>query len=131
MFFTFLFVNFTIAAAMCFPLQRVFRTPVNSILHRLIAEDIYITWSKYLAFATYVVGISGGVRIWDLEKYITPHDNKDIIALTPERWALEIYRTILETLQSVAWMMLIFFLFALIAFVIVKGMEMRKYSKES
>jgi hypothetical protein len=131
MFFTFLFVNFTIAAAMCFLLQRVFHTPVNSILHRLIAEDIYTAWSKYLAFATYVVGISGGVRIWDLEKYITPRDNKDIIALTPERWALEIYRTVLETLQSVAWMLLIFFLFALIAFVIVKGMEMRKNSKES
>lgn len=131
MFFTFLFVNFTIAAAMCFLLQRVFHTPVNSILHRLIAEDIYTAWSKYLAFSTYLVGISGGVRIWDLEKYITPRDNKDIIALTPERWALEIYRTVLETLQSVAWMLLIFFLFALIAFVIVKGMEMRKNSKES
>jgi hypothetical protein len=116
---------------MCFLLPRVFHTPVNSILHRLIAEDIYTAWSKYLAFATYVVGISGGVRIWDLEKYITPRDNKDIIALTPERWALEIYRTVLETLQSVAWMLLIFFLFALIAFVIVKGMEMRKNSKES
>ena len=88
MFFTFLLINFAIAAAMCFLLQRVFRKPVNSILQRLIAEEIYTAWSKYLTFATYVVGISGGVRIWDLEKYITPRENKEIIMLTSERWAL-------------------------------------------
>ena len=34
--------------------------------------------------------------------------------------------TIIGTLQSVAWMLLVFFLFALIAFVIVKGLESRK-----
>lgn len=33
---------------------------------------------------------------------------------------LEIYRTVIEALQSIAWMLLVFFVFALIAYVIVR-----------
>ena len=36
------------------------------------------------------------------------------------------YRTIIETLQSIAWMLLVFFVFALIAFVIMRGFELRQ-----
>jgi len=78
-------------------------------------------------FAIYVVGISGGVRIWDLEKYITPAKTGDaVLELTSDRWVLEIYRTIIGTLESNAWMLLVFFVFALLAYVIVKGLELRK-----
>jgi hypothetical protein len=67
--------------------------------------------------------------VWELEKYITPHERLGMrISLTSERWILEIYRTIIETLQSTAWMLLVFFLFALIAYVIVKVFEL-KHSK--
>jgi hypothetical protein len=100
-------------------------------MQRLIAEEIFSTWSKYMTFAIYVVGISGGVRIWDLEKYITPQSTTTtIIELTSERWVLEIYRTIIGTLQSNAWMLLLFFIFTLIAYVIVRGMELRKQTKK-
>ncbi|MBS4027143.1 MAG: hypothetical protein KGZ58_00780 [Ignavibacteriales bacterium] len=128
MFFTLLAVNFVLAFVLCFLISRIFRNPIDSILKRLIAEEIYVSWSKYIKFAIYVVGVSGGVRVWDLEKYITPQsEKKEIIQLTNERWILEIYRTIIETMQAVAWMLLIFFIFALLAFVVVKGLEMRKH----
>jgi len=66
------------------------------------------------------------VRVWDLEKYITPRpEETDIIVLNAEGWVLEVYRTGIGTLQSVAWMLLVFFVFALIAYVIVRGMEAR------
>jgi flagellar biosynthesis/type III secretory pathway M-ring protein FliF/YscJ len=42
---------------------------------------------------------------------------------------LEIYRTIIGTLQSNAWILLLFFLFALIAYVIVRGMETRRQGR--
>jgi hypothetical protein len=48
------------------------------------------------------------------------------LQLTTERWGLEIYRTIIETLQSIAWMLLIFFVVTLIAYVIVRGREVRR-----
>jgi len=127
MFITLLVANFLVSFTVCFIIARIFQNPINKIMQRLIAEDIYITWGKYMTFAIYVVGISGGVRIWDLEKYITPR-NQDgtILELTSDRWVLEIYRTIIETLQSDAWMLLLFFIFTLIAYVIVKGMELRR-----
>src|ERR1700690_2471507 len=125
MFITLLVVDFIIAFVVCFIVAQVFRKPVSKIMQRLIAEDIYMAWSKYLLFAIYVVGISGGVRIWDLEKYISPVKTGDVVLeLTSDRWVLEIYRTIIGTLQSNAWLLLVFFVFALLAYVIVKGLEM-------
>jgi hypothetical protein len=77
-------------------------------------------------FATYVVGISGGVRIHQLERYISaPTKDSQVLELNNERWVLEIYRTIIETLQAIAWMYLVVFIFALIAYVIVKAFELR------
>jgi hypothetical protein len=46
--------------------------------------------------------------------------------LTAEAWTLEIYRTVIGTLQSLAWMLLLVFVFALIAFVIVRAFELKK-----
>ena len=130
MFMTLLVVNLLLAFAVCFAVARIFRAPINRILQRLVAEDIFIAWVKYIVFATYVVGISGGVRVWDLEKYITPQTQGGVIvALTQERWVLELYRTVIGTLQSIAWMLLLFFIFALIAYVIVKGLELKRQVK--
>jgi len=130
MFITLLAVNFVLAFAVCFIVVLLFRKPINRILQRLVNEDIYTTWVKYILFATYVVGISGGVRIWDLEKYITPAtQGGTVVELTSDRWILEVYRTIIDTLQSIAWMLLLFFIFALLAYVIVKGLELRKQAK--
>jgi hypothetical protein len=130
MFITLLVVNLLLAFAVCFTVVRIFRAPINKILQRLVAEDIFIAWAKYIMFAMYVVGISGGVRFWDLEKYITPStQGGPILVLTQERWVLELYRTIIGTLQSIAWMLLLFFFFALIAYVIVRGHGLKKQSK--
>ncbi len=132
MFITLLIINFIVSFVVCFIVGSIFKKPIDKILQRLVAEDIFIAWSKYIVFAIYVVGISGGVRVWDLEKYISPQTEKGIILeLTNERWVLELYRTIIGTMQSIAWMLLVFFIFALLAYVIVKGMEMRKQMKES
>jgi hypothetical protein len=71
-----------------------------------------------------VVGVSGGVRIYNLERYISASDlhpeEQKVLELTSERWVLELYRTIIETLQSIAWMLLIVFVATLIAYVLVR-----------
>lgn len=127
MFLSLLIASFVVSLAVCFIIVRLFKSPINKILHRLVAEDISDAWSKYLLFAIYVVGISGGVRIWQLEKYIISKAGQvESLQLTNERWVLEIYQTIIGTLQSIAWMLLVFFIFALLAYVIVRGLEMRK-----
>jgi ABC-type arginine transport system permease subunit len=49
-----------------------------------------------------------------------------IVELTTERWVVEVYRTIIGTLQGLAWVLLIFFAFTLLAFVIVRVFETRR-----
>ena len=131
MFITLLVVTFVISFSVCFILVKIFNKPLGNILARLIEEAISGAWLKYLKFAIYVVGISSGVRIWQLEKYISPSldERTGIIALNSDRWVLEVYRTIIGTLQGVAWLLLVFFIFALIAYVIIRAIEFKKGSK--
>ena len=124
MFVTLLLVTFAIALAASHAVTRLFEQPIGAILRRIVADELSGAWLRYLKFAIYVVGISGGVRIWELEKYITARaKDTPVIVLNTDRWVLEIYRTVIETLQSIAWMLLVFFAFALIAYVVVRGFE--------
>ncbi|PLC49658.1 hypothetical protein CR159_12110 [Pollutimonas subterranea] len=124
MFFTLLLATFLIAAIVSLIVVRIFDKPLSRILDRIIQDDIASAWRRYITFAAFVVGISGGVRIYELERYIDP-PQKDLapLTLTSERLVLEIYRTIIECLQSIAWMYLVVFVFALVAYVIVKISE--------
>ncbi len=125
MFILLLGVTFILAVTVSWILTRLFNQPIQQILDRIIGESVSSAWARYLTFAVYVVGISGGVRVWDFEKYLIAPPDGEVASLTPEAWTMEIYRAIVGTLQSVAWMLLVFFVFALIAFVIVKGREMK------
>jgi hypothetical protein len=128
MFITLLAVTFVISLIVSGIVVFMFARPIDGILQRIISDSIYQAWVKYVKFAIYVVGISGGVRVWELERYITPGQFKgaQILELTRDRWVLEVYRTIIESLQGIAWLLLVFFTVALIAFVIVRVFEMRK-----
>ncbi len=130
MFFTLLLVTFGISTAVCLGVVRIFDAPIAAIFKRIIQDEISSAWVKYIKFAAYVVGVSGGVRIYNLERYISaPHKDQEILVLNADRWTLEIYRTVIETLQSIAWMYLLVFIFALIAYVIVRGFELRQSGK--
>lgn len=126
MFMLLLGVTFVLAVTVSWLVSRIFKDPVARILDRIIGEEVADAWSRYLTFAIYVVGISGGVRVWDFEKYLMAPKDAEPAVLNADAWTMEIYRAIVGTLQSVAWMLLVFFVFALIAFVIVKGRELKQ-----
>ena len=128
MFFSLLLVTLLIAVAVAFFTVRLFDKPIESILRRIVAEELSSAWHRYIKFAAYVVGVSGGVRVFELERYISPGFRGELevpLELTAERWTLEVYRTVISTLQSIAWMLLIVFIVALVAFVIVRGFELK------
>lgn len=132
MFVSLLIITFVVAALTSFLITRLFGRSIARILGRIVTEELSSAWTRYLTFAIYVVGISGGVRIWDLEKYISPRgEDVEILVLNADRWTLEVYRTVIGTLQGVAWMLLIFFLFALIAYVVVRGREAKQGDGQS
>ena len=127
MFIILLVITFAIALGTSFAVVRLFRSPIRTILDRVVSTQLSSAWHRYLDFAIIVVGVSGGVRIWELEKYITARaKDAQPLVLTSDRWVLEVYRTLIGTLQSAAWLLLVFFVFALIAYVIVRGRETKQ-----
>ena len=123
-FFTLLFGTLIISVLVVLAVTMSFKKSINSILLRIIGEDIAIVWQKFLMFALLVVGVGAGVNVRKLERFIAPiTEDNPRPDLTLEFWVLEIYRTLISTLGGMAWALLVFFLFAPIAFVIVKGRE--------
>ena len=130
MFLSLLLVTFLVALGVSALTVRLFAPSIDGILKRIITDAISAAWLKYMTFAIYVVGISKGVRVYDLERYVNPErwaheQGGEPLTLNANRWVLEVYRTIIESLQGIAWLLLVFFVFALVAYVIVRGLELR------
>jgi hypothetical protein len=116
-----------LAALLSWLVARFFSVPLNRILKRIIGHDIGDAWLKYLNFAIMVVGISSGVRVRELEKYTPMRGERDALVFdySVERWTIELYRTAIDALQGITWMLLVFFVFAMVAYVILRIAEMR------
>ena len=71
MFLYLLFATFVVALAVSFFVMRLFTKPVDSVLRRIIADEISAAWSKYMKFAILVVGVSAGVRV--------PEDGEELV----------------------------------------------------
>ena len=142
MFISLLAVTFAVSLGVSLIVSQLFAGSIRRILDRIIQEDISAGWLKYIRFAIIVVGVSAGVRIHALERYILPEREtravadgaREVVQQIPElnldRWVLEVYRTVIETAAGVAWLLLVFFIFALIAYVITRGMELRRGNQE-
>src|SRR6266700_1227679 len=135
MFLLLLFATFAEALGVSFAVMWLFTKPIDSVLQRIIADEISAAWSKYMKFAILVVGVSSGVPVHDLERYVSAtlggREVQSAASLSFDRWIFELYRAAIETLQGIAWMLLVFFVFALIAYVIVRLGEGRKEQDNS
>jgi len=133
MFLLLLFATFAVALGVSFAVMWLFTKPIDSVLQRIIADEISAAWSKYMKFAILVVGVSSGVPVHDLERYVSAtlggREVQSAASLGFDRWIFELYRAAIETLQGIAWMLLVFFVFALIAYVMVRIGEMRGEAK--
>lgn len=114
MFITLLAVTFAIAAVVTAIVAGVFRHSIAGILAGIFPAEIVSAWQRYMTYAIYVVGISGGVRVWELERYV--QGGTERLTLNADRWVLEVYRTIISALQSTAWLLFAFFVVAIIAY---------------
>ncbi len=132
MFMTLLATTFVVALLVTSIVVFVFDKSIKHILTRIVSDDLAYAWTRYLRFAIYVVGIGGGVQVWSLEKYIVRQEPYgEIVALTSDRWMLELYNTVIGSLQSTAVVLLVFFVFALIGVVIVRLFEHRAPKTEA
>ena len=72
MFYYLMICTFVLALLVSFAIMKIFSHSINQILARIINDPIHEAWAKYTKFAGMVVGTSSGIRIYDMEKYITP-----------------------------------------------------------
>ena len=56
-----------------------FRKSISAIMSRVVGEPLSSAWVRYMTVAIVVVGVAGGVRPWDYEKYITPAKDQPIL----------------------------------------------------
>lgn len=130
MFFALLLLTLGVAVLTSGIVAFFFRRPIRQILDRIIGDDLASGWHRFLMFAIFVVGVSSGVQIWKLEQYIHPEGpvgpggvTPRVLSLDAASMTLEIYRTVIQTLQGIAWALLTFFVVALIAFAITRRKE--------
>jgi hypothetical protein len=131
MFLILLLVTLVVALLTSALTARFFDRPVARILTRIVGEELADAWHKYIMFTIWVVGVSGGVQLWELQKYIANKgDAGTPPPMTMMSWVMEIYRTVIGSLQSIATMLLLFFLCGMIAIVIMRGFERRRRQEE-
>ena len=110
--------SFVVSLALSLFIAYISRDAVDSILRRFVADDaVRVGFEKYIRFGIVVVGIVGGTRVRALQEYIAAASwNKAALeaALTQEVWVMEMYRTIIGTLEGLVLLLLICILLAFI-----------------
>lgn len=132
------------AVFISFCVVKVFEKPIFAISRRIIQDRINVAFTKYVKYATYLFGISGGlIGHWSeeymLDNYLseltldsqTSALNDDLMTdLRENLWLIMICSMIMVritgTLHAIAQMYLVLFVIALISYIIVKIFEQRK-----
>ncbi|WP_174873556.1 hypothetical protein [Vogesella oryzae] len=129
MFYALLVVTLAVALATSLLVARFFSDAITKILNRIIGPELTDAWRKYMSFAIVVVGVSGGVNMWEIQKYLQ-NGREQTMELNGPRWVVEIYRTAIDTLSQISWVMLLFFLCAMVAYVIMRVAESNRSSRQ-
>lgn len=125
MFYALFAVMLVVAFVTSLTIARCFVPYVQQILERSVSSSLAIAWRKYFSFAMVVIGMQGGVRVWELEKYLVAAQESQPFGTTAMRWLLEIYRTFIDTAQSCAWLVVLFLLAALLLEAIIPAITRR------
>ena len=70
MFYAILLVTLAVALVTSILVVRFFNEAVKKILSRIVGDDLAEAWRKYMSFAIVVVGVSGGVSTYEIQKYL-------------------------------------------------------------
>ena len=127
-------VSFVTAGLVSFFVASVCEKPLSIFIRRIIRNETSSTFTRYVRYATYLVGISHGVTISPLGYEIVAHFSEyeyefpaHILAhdLDYQLLLLWMRAVIMQSLTAIALMYLVFFVSGLIAYITVKAQENR------
>ena len=123
-------VSLLIAAIVSFGVAKVFERSISTIYECIVRERLSISsaFTRYVKYAAYLVGVSGGARAYsgalDLwSHYDTISELAPNLDFSRVAWLTTTYVTIIETLRALAYLYSALFLTILIAYVIVTARE--------
>ncbi len=124
MFIKLFLITFFTSVSVSFLVNKIFAKSIRTILAKLVQEKIAQVFTRYVYFAIYVIGLSGGVNIYSLERYLKKTDpDLPLLTLNADKFFLEIYKTIIETLQSITFLLFFFFLVTLVSYVLIHTLQ--------
>ena len=122
-------VAFITAGLVSFCVASVCEKPLSILMRRIIQNETSSTFTRYVRFVTYLVGISHGVNVNPLSSELAMHILQrisiDRVSNYPEwwLWMSSIQTVIMQPLIAIAFMYLALFVLGLIAYITVKVRE--------
>ena len=124
-------VSFVTAGFVSFFVASVCEKPLSILMRRIIQNETSSTFTRYVRYATYLVGISHGVRLhpigFEIVTHFSEHDYDPAHILERnldyQLLLMWIQMVIIQSLTVIAFMYLAFFIFGLIAYITVKARE--------
>lgn len=101
-----------------FFVYQLFSHSILMILNKLVDSEFARAYHRYLKFALILVGVSNGTNVYRLTNLMSEENKHLDISMGSDRFFLEIYQVCIETLGSVAWVLFLFFIVSLIAYLI-------------
>lgn len=95
MFSVVLFTCLLFALAVCFATIALLWRPLADLMANRLSPSAAILWSRTLKFAICVIGVSLGIRVWEIERFLLPDQE-----ITANIVVLEAYKTLLRTAQA-------------------------------
>jgi hypothetical protein len=129
MFVVLFLATFLLALAISATIAWASKEPIESILRHFVAPHLSAAFAKYFQLALVLVGVTAGTRVRALQDYISaPEYNKrDLLAqLTQEFWVMELYRTVVSTIEGILWLVFLFALIVLGVVIIIRKANLVK-----
>ena len=125
-------VSFATAGLVSFCVVSVCKKPLSIFIRRIIQNETSHTFTRYVRYATYLVGISHGVTVnplgFEFVTHFSEHDYEfpaHILErnLDYQLLLLWIQAVIMQSLTAIAYMYLALFILGLIAYITVKARQ--------
>ena len=122
-------VSFATAGLVSFFVAIVSNKPLSILMQRIIQNETSRMFTKYVRYATYLVGISYGVTVnplsFELRIHMLERISIDRVSFYPEwwMWLIWIQHIIMQSLTAIASIYMALFILGLIAYITVKVRE--------
>lgn len=105
-----LLAKILVSLLVCFLTLAVFRGPFEDLAIKALTLDFWNAWKTLIYLSVYVMGLSRGVLVDELERFTrfarTKKDRSD--DMSRDEWILEVTKTVIESLKAIALMLLLF-----------------------